>query len=116
MCHALVIEDDPFIAMHIEDVLRDGGASTVIIAMTEGDAIDAARAERPDFITSDVRLLEGTGPGAVIAIRGMYDTVPVTFITAWPDACYDVARSEVLQKPVRAAALMDSFKRALSAR
>ena len=113
MCHALIIEDDPFIAMHIEDVLRDGGASTVIIAMTEGDAIDAARAKRPDFITSDVRLLEGTGLDAVIAIRGMYDTVPVTFITAWPEACHEVARTEVLQKPVRATALLESFKRAV---
>lgn len=39
MCHVLIIEDDPFIAMHIEDVLRDGGAATVVIAITEGDAI-----------------------------------------------------------------------------
>lgn len=113
MCHALIIEDDPFIAMHIEDVLRDGGVDTVMIAMTEGDAIDAARAERPDFITSDVRLLEGTGPDAVLAIRSMYDTVPVTFITAWPEACHEVARTEVLQKPVRATALLESFKRAV---
>lgn len=87
MCHALVIEDEPFIAMQIEDILRDGGADTVTIAATEADAIAAAHAQRPGFIASDVRLLEGTGPGAVGVIRTMFATVPVTFITAWPEAC-----------------------------
>lgn len=113
MCHALIIEDEPFIAMQIEDVLREGGADTVTIAATQADAVEAARTVRPDFIISDVRLLEGTGPDAVVAIRSMYDPVPVTFITAWPEACHEVASAEVLQKPVRATALLESFKRAV---
>ena len=113
MCHALIIEDDPFIAMHIEDVLRDAGADTVIIAMTESDAISAARAERPDFITSDVRLSDGNGPNAIRAIRAMFAVMPVIFVTAWPEACPDLAGTEVFQKPVTAAALLASFKRAV---
>ncbi|WP_310101096.1 response regulator [Sphingomonas sp. BE138] len=112
MCHALVIEDEPFIAMQIEDVLRDGGADTVTIAATEADAIAAAQARRPDFIASDVRLLEGTGPGAVEVIRTMFASVPVTFITAWPEACRGLDNVEILSKPVRATSLLDSFRRA----
>jgi len=114
MCHALIIEDEPFIAMQIEDVLREGGAQTVTIAATEADAIAAARAHRPDFITSDVRLLDGTGPGAVRAIREMFARVPVIFITAWPEACLAVREAEVLQKPVRAITLLAAFQRAIA--
>lgn len=113
MCHALIIEDEPFIAMQIEDVLRDAGARTVTIVATEADAVAAAKANRPDFIASDVRLIEGTGPGAVAIIRRMFASVPVTFITAWPEACLELKHVEVLQKPVRAASLMDSFNRAV---
>ncbi|MBB5725218.1 CheY-like chemotaxis protein [Sphingomonas endophytica] len=113
MCHVLIIEDEPYIAMQIEDVLRAGGARSVTIATTETDAIAAAQARRPDFITSDVRLSDGTGPSAIKAIRAMFAVVPVTFVTAWPQACGDVGRAEVLQKPVTAAALLASFRRAL---
>ena len=114
MCHVLIIEDEPYIAMQIEDVLRGGGAQSVTIATTETDAIAAAQRHRPDFITSDVRLAEGTGPSAIKAIRAMFAVVPVTFVTAWPQACGDVGRSEVLEKPVTAAALLASFNRAVS--
>lgn len=113
MCHVLIIEDEPYIAMQIEDVLREGGAHSVTIATTEAEAVAAAQAQRPDFITSDVRLLEGTGPDAIKAIRALFATMPVTFVTAWPEACPDLARTEVLQKPVTAAALLASFKRAV---
>ncbi|VXC49905.1 Response regulator receiver domain-containing protein [Sphingomonas sp. 8AM] len=113
MCHVLIIEDEPYIALQIEDVLRAGGALSVTIAATETDAIAAAQACRPDFITADVRLSDGTGPSAVKAIRAMFAFVPVTFITAWPQDCGGVRRSEVLQKPVTAAALLASFKRAV---
>jgi CheY-like chemotaxis protein len=113
MCHVLIIEDEPFIAMQIEDVLREGGASSITVATTQLEAVAAARAHRPDFITSDVRLSDGTGPDAVRAIRAIFAALPVTFVTAWPQACRDVEQAEVLQKPVTATALMESFKRAV---
>ena len=113
MCHALVIEDEPFIAMQIEDVLMEGGVDTVAIATTEAEAIASAKAHRPDFIASDVKLLEGTGPAAVRAIRAMFP-VPVTFITAWPDACTPPeAVDEILAKPISAASLLASFRRSV---
>ena len=114
MCHVLIIEDEPFIAMQIEDVLRGGGALSTTIATTEAEAIAAARAHRPDFITSDVCLSDGTGPDAIAAIRAIFAAMPVTFVTASPQACRDVEQAEVLQKPVTATALLKSFKRAVS--
>lgn len=113
MCHVLIIEDEPYIAMQIEDLLREGGVRSVAIASTEADAIAAAQAQRPDFITSDVRLSDGNGPNAIRAIRAMFAVMPVIFVTAWPEACPDLAGTEVFQKPVTAAALLASFKRAV---
>jgi CheY-like chemotaxis protein len=113
MCHVLIIEDEPFIAMQIEDVLREGGAASVTIATTEAEAVAAARDHRPDFVTSDVRLSDGTGPSAIKAIRAIFAALPVTFVTAWPQACRNVEQAEVLQKPVTASALLASFKRAV---
>lgn len=115
MCHVLVIEDEPFIAMQIEDVLLEGGAKTVAIAASEAEAIASALAHRPDFIASDVRLLEGTGPAAVEAIRQLYP-VPVTFITAWPEACHACrSYADILTKPISASSLLASFRRAAPA-
>lgn len=115
MCHVLVIEDEPFIAMQIESILLEGGADTVDIVATEQDAITSAVTHRPDFVASDVRLLEGSGPAAVEVIRRMYP-VPVTFITAWPDACSHCrGYADILVKPISAASLLASFKRAAPA-
>ena len=60
MCHVLVIEDEWIIGEHIEAIAREGGASSVDRAETEQEAIDAALANPPAVILSDVKLAEGT--------------------------------------------------------
>jgi CheY-like chemotaxis protein len=79
--HALIIEDEPMIALVIEDHLRALGYLTIAFAVTEEDAIAAARHRCPDLITSDVRLTSGCGITAVqeICVDRM---IPVVFITA----------------------------------
>jgi two-component system, response regulator PdtaR len=101
MCHVLIIEDDWFIAEHIEEVARDGGATSVDRAETEADAICAAVANPPSVILSDVQLAEGTGPAAVWEIRSRLGPCPVIFITATPEACEpcDYAAA-ILRKPI----------------
>ncbi len=76
MCHVLVIEDEWLIGEHIEAIAREGGASSVDRAETEQEAIDAALANPPAVILSDVKLAEGTGPNAVWAIRKRLGRVP----------------------------------------
>lgn len=87
MCHVLIIEDEVFVAMTIEDIVLEAGASSVDIAITESAAIEAAEQRCPDFITSDVRLAEGYGTNAVAAIHERCGSIPTLFITATPDAC-----------------------------
>ena len=78
MCHVLIIEDEPLIALDLEELLGRYGALTFSFADSQRGAIDASRDIRPDFILSDVSLLEGTGPLAVQAIRCELGVIPVT--------------------------------------
>jgi CheY-like chemotaxis protein len=54
MCHVLIIEDEPLIAMTIQDSLQDEGATSFDIAVTEDDAVQPATTRRPYLMTSDV--------------------------------------------------------------
>jgi two-component system, response regulator PdtaR len=103
--HALIIEDEPLVALLIEDHLRAIGYSSIAFAVTEDDAVAAALRHRPDLITSDVRLACGCGISAVAAICILRD-IPVVFITA---SGQDVRRrmegATVVAKPFTAAGL-----------
>lgn len=79
--HALIIEDEPSIALLIEDHLRPLGYDSVDFAVTQSEAIAAAAAHCPDLITADVQLLEGCGIAAVESIC-TEKPIPVVFITA----------------------------------
>lgn len=87
MCHVLVIEDEPMIAMLLQDIFEEAGATSFAFAATERDAVALAVEHTPALIASDVRLLEGTGPQAVQQIHQRLGKVPVMFITATPQDC-----------------------------
>ncbi|WP_052730131.1 response regulator [Sphingomonas sp. SRS2] len=63
--HALVIEDEPMIAMLVEDYLTDLGYATVTVVSREQEAIAAAVEMCPDIIVADEHILEGSGIAAV---------------------------------------------------
>lgn len=79
--HALIIEDEPLIALLIEDHLRARGFTSFAFAVTEAEAVTAAAARCPDLITADMRLPQGCGIAAVEAICGPRP-IPVIYITA----------------------------------
>lgn len=111
MCHVLIIEDEPMIAMLLQDLLEEAGATSFAFAATEHDAVRLAVQQRPSVITSDIRLLEGTGPRAVKQIADALGAIPVVFITASPD---DVDRAEpsaaVLLEPFSSNAALAVFQ------
>lgn len=110
MCHVLIIEDEPLIAMDIQDMLGRMGATSFAFAETEDEAIEAARVQRPDVITSDVILREGTGPNAVDCIQSEMGPLPVIFITATPGSCRPCPPPYcILCKPVGPAILSTAF-------
>jgi CheY-like chemotaxis protein len=110
MCHVLIIEDEPLIAMSIQIILEEEGATSFDIAATQADAVAAAVARPPALITSDVRLIEGTGPSAVHEIHRLLGEGPVIFISATPSECTPCnPPGVILSKPLRVDALHDAF-------
>jgi CheY-like chemotaxis protein len=97
--HALIIEDEPLIALLIEDHLRASGYASVDFAVTEVEAVASARRRCPDLVTADVTLAQGCGIAAVEAIcAGGH--VPVVFITAtaW-EVRARISHAVVIAKP-----------------
>jgi CheY-like chemotaxis protein len=110
MCHVLIIEDEPMIAMLLQDVFEDAGATSFAFAATECDAVELAVQNVPAVIASDVRLIEGSGPKAVEQIRAALGSIPAMFITGTPDACPLVdPLNVVLVKPVSVDQLTEAF-------
>ncbi|MBB2156003.1 response regulator [Gluconacetobacter diazotrophicus] len=81
----LIIEDEPIIAMDIEDLVRRCGHQVAGVAATEADAIALARETRPGLILADINLgAGGDGMNAVTSILRHHDA-PVIFVTAYPE-------------------------------
>ncbi|HEX8527083.1 response regulator [Allosphingosinicella sp.] len=111
--HALIIEQDAWVVLMIEDALRDVGYVSFDVAATEAEALATAAARCPDLITSDVRLGASCGIETVRSIcSDRY--IPVVFVTA---TGWEVReRSEVLavvQKPFRPADLKSAIAKAV---
>jgi CheY-like chemotaxis protein len=81
----LIIEDEPIIAMDIEELVRGCGHRVVGVASTETDAIAIAERDRPGLILADINLgAGGDGSAAVARIIARHD-IPVIFVTAYPE-------------------------------
>lgn len=111
MCHVLIIEDEVLVALHLEMILADYGATSFAFAETEAEAIQEARLRMPDMITSDVRLRHGTGPRAIEMIIKELGHVPVLFITATPEECIPCdPPHRVFEKPVHEPSIAAAFR------
>lgn len=116
MSHVLIIEDEMLIALAIQMTLEDAGVSSFDIADSEDGAVRAARAHRPDFITSDVSLRVGTGPQAVETIHSEMGDMPVIFLTGTPQDCKPCdPPGSILAKPFDADALTAAYHCLLAA-
>jgi len=90
----LIIEDEPLIAMDIEDLVRSLGHRVSGIARTHAEAVAAVAHSRPGLILADIQLADGSsGIEAVNEILGSFD-LPVIFITAYPERLLTGLRPE----------------------
>lgn len=106
----LIIEDEPLIALQIEDIVRSLGHNVVGIAATHSQAVALVEAHRPQLVLADVQLADGSsGIDAVNEILEKF-SVPVIFITAFPERLLTGERPEptyLITKP-----FSDDFVRA----
>ena len=81
----LIIEDEPIIAMDLEELVQSCGHRVVGVAASETEAIMLAKQTRPGLILADINLgLGGDGTSAVTAILASH-YAPVIFVTAYPE-------------------------------
>ena len=104
----LIIEDEPVIAMDIQDVVQRCGHIVAGIAHTESDAVRMAEELRPGLILADINLgAGGDGMKAVGRILQIF-RAPVIFVTAYPERLLTGNKEEpsfIITKPFEPATL-----------
>jgi len=90
----MIIEDEPIIAMDLENLVVELGHKVVAVASTKDEAVAKAHSERPGLVLADINLGEGgSGIDAVSEILSAFD-IPVIFITAYPEKLLTGERPE----------------------
>ena len=81
----MIIEDEPIIAMDIEELVQGCGHRVVGMAASEAEAVELATRTRPGLILADINLgVGGDGASAVARIL-QHHQAPVIFVTAYPE-------------------------------
>jgi len=102
----LIIEDETFIAMDLESLVKNLGHNVIGVARTHADAIALANTKKPGLILADIQLADGSsGLEAVNELLRTFQ-VPVVFITAYPERFLTGERPEpafLISKPFQPA-------------
>lgn len=112
----LIIEDEPLIAMDIENLVERLGHDVVGIARTHAEAVKLASEEKPGLILADIQLADGSsGLDAVNEMLKEFEA-PVIFITAYPERFLTGERPEpafLIPKPYQPATVSAVISQAL---
>ncbi|MBD0417248.1 response regulator [Oryzicola mucosus] len=90
----LIIEDEPLIAMDIEEMVESLGHRVVGTARTHSEATAMFAKARPKMVLADIQLADGSS--GIDAVNEILSTtpVPVIFITAFPERLLTGERPE----------------------
>lgn len=112
----LIIEDEPLIAMQLEDLVTSLGHEVCGSAATRSQALEIVRERQPGLVLADIQLADGSsGLDAVDDILAI-GSVPVIFITAYPERLLTGDRPEptyLVTKPFRDATVRTTISQAL---
>lgn len=90
----LIIEDEPLIAMDLEQIVTNIGHRVLGVARTKREAEALVKKRKPGLVLADVQLADGSsGLDAVREILQLVD-LPVIFITAYPEQVLTGRRPE----------------------
>ena len=112
----LIIEDEPLISMQLEDLVRSLGHDICGTAATRTQAQEVVAERTPGLVLADIQLADGSsGLDAVADILAM-GSVPVIFITAYPERLLTGDRPEptyLITKPFQEATVRTAISQAL---
>lgn len=83
--NVMIVEDEVFVALHLEAMVESLGHTVAIIASNGQAALDAVAEAEPDLILLDVNLGDGLS-GVDVAERLEGRGVRIVFVTAYADA------------------------------
>ncbi len=113
----LIVEDELFVAMHLESVLEEIGYEISAVLPTGESALDEFARLQPDIVLMDINLGRGIdGITAAQRIRATSD-VQIIFVSAYSDAATrnrvetTVPGSPLLSKPVSPDSLRNAVER-----
>ncbi len=107
----VVVEDDAVIGALLAETLQGLGHDVCAVAATEGDAVSASARFRPDLLIVDVSLAHGSGVSAMATILRAGHVAHFFISGHRPPA--SLAGATVLQKPFRAADLIQAVEQAV---
>ena len=81
----LIIEDEPLISAQLKRLTEGLGHSVIGVASTAEKAVALNKEHEPDIILCDIMLADGSLGTDAIAQMQLPSSVPVVFITAYPE-------------------------------
>ncbi len=112
----LIIEDEPLISMQLEDLVTSLGHEVCGTAATRTQALEVVSQRTPGLVLADIQLADGSsGLDAVDDILAI-DSVPVIFITAYPERLLTGDRPEptyLVTKPFKESTVRTAISQAL---
>lgn len=112
----LIIEDEPLISMQLEDLVQSLGHDVCGTAATRTQAQQVIAERKPGLVLADIQLADGSsGLDAVDDILAM-GSVPVIFITAYPERLLTGDRPEptyLVTKPFQEQTVRAAISQAL---
>jgi CheY-like chemotaxis protein len=90
----LIIEDEPIISMDLAQMVKGLGHSVAAIARTRTEALAAAARHKPGLILADIQLADGSSGLDAVNDLMKSVSVPVIFITAYPERLLTGERPE----------------------
>ena len=92
--NVLIIEDEPLIAMDIESLVQSLGHSVEAVARTRTEALNAVEKKKPGLVLADIQLADGSSGLDAVNEMLVSFSVPVVFITAYPERLLTGERPE----------------------
>lgn len=90
----MIIEDESIIALHIKSIVEGLGHDVVGVARTRDEAVSMAYDKQPELVLADISLADGSS--GIDAVNDILSdqSVPVIFITAFPERLLTGERPE----------------------
>jgi two-component system, chemotaxis family, chemotaxis protein CheY len=105
----LLLEEDPEERENLAELMKVSGLEIAACANVEEAHAAIESHGRPNFVVTDLAMLEVSGLGFVAELRQRpgYETVPVAFLTDAEPALWADVADPVVKKPVDAEHLLD---------